>query len=348
MNSVPERPKPRIIVCNLGTRGAGPKLTFQIAEHLDRLKISQKVIVSSKNDQIHNFASNLYHNTILVDIENKLHLFSIHKYLKFKRIIGSLNLTDRDHLIFIMPHPWDRYIKSKASIYRVIHDSQRHPGDSWWPTTVSLKGRIKSGDHLICLSEHVAESIKILGYYSNRVHHPDFVFEKMKHSEKILNQVVFIGRQRKYKGAALLAEAWPLVLRRVPSAKLLICGQGRIPRKLARESHTEIHNRWLSENEISEFLDASTVAVFPYIEASQSGLIGPAWNSGCRIVVTPVGGLIEQANRVHGFIAEAITPIALADQIVKALTSPSNYKSQSKSEAHGPDLLTFISKLATS
>lgn len=348
MNSSIKHSAPRIIICNLGTRGAGPKLTYQVAEYLDRIKLPYKVIVSTSNDQIHNFAQNFQDHIVLVDIGSKLQLLSIRKYLKFRRSLQSLTLTHEDRMIYIMPHPWDRFIRISARIYRVIHDSKRHPGDSWWPTTSSLQWRIKSGDYLICLSEYVYTSIRKLGFDSVKVLHPDFIFEKEKHAKKTSNQVVFVGRQRKYKGANLLLESWPLVLEMVPSARLLIAGQGRIPRKLKLFEGVEVHNRWLSEVEISKFLETSTVAVFPYVEASQSGLIGPAWKAGCHVVVTPVGGLIEQANRYQGFVADALTAQALADKIVEALTSPNSCRMHPKAEAEEPNLLEFIGKLLIS
>lgn len=334
-----------LVICNLGSRGAGPKLTFHVSKALDNLGIPQKILIPQNSDQLDNFLNYHFNHLIVIDITSKLDLISLQKLLKFKKTIESLKLDDLDCLVFIMPHPWDRYIKSNAQIYRIIHDAQRHPGDSWWPRTFSLRARIRSGDKLITLSDHVAETVKKLGHESIIARHPDFVFDQPRSFRKVFNQVVFIGRQKKYKGGELLAEAWPLVLRKIPTATLLVAGEGKIPKSLHQAGNTKVQNEWLSESDVSALLGSSQVAVFPYIEASQSGLIGTAAKLGCRIVVTPVGGLIEQASQVGGHIADSLEPKALAEQILNALTSPRI--SINPSEFRNPDLTEVLGRISS-
>jgi glycosyltransferase involved in cell wall biosynthesis len=75
-------------------------------------------------------------------------------------------------------------------------------------------------------------------------------------------------------------------------------------------------NRWLSHEELAQILSDHDVAVAPYVEASQSGVIAAAFGAGLPVIATPVGGLVEQVvDGVTGLICGAVTPGAIADSI---------------------------------
>ena len=58
----------------------------------------------------------------------------------------------------------------------------------------------------------------------------------------------------------------------------------------------------------------------PYIEASQSGVIAIAHSLSTPVVVTPVGGLIDQISvGKNGLIARDTSPESLAESIDQAL-----------------------------
>jgi glycosyltransferase involved in cell wall biosynthesis len=65
---------------------------------------------------------------------------------------------------------------------------------------------------------------------------------------------------------------------------------------------------------------SSKLVVLPYIEASQSGVIAIAHSLSTPVVVTPVGGLIDQISvGKNGLIARNIAPESLAEAIEEAL-----------------------------
>jgi glycosyltransferase involved in cell wall biosynthesis len=245
-----------------------------------------------------------------------------------------------------MPHPWDFHFAPRGNSFRVIHDATKHPGDGIWPTNTALKKRILRGDELICLSESVSSKVERLGVSVHRCKHPTFLFGEKEAVFRDPNSVLFIGRQRKYKGGDLLANSWPRVLEKLPSAKLIVAGEGLVNQTFFKLKNVKILNYWLSEYEISELLQSSSVAVFPYIEASQSGLIASADLYGTKIVSTAVGGLIEQTIFFGGTLVEELNPDTLADKIVESLTSQKNIAVNETRSSSDMDLYNFVCSLA--
>jgi len=184
----------------------------------------------------------------------------------------------------------------RKEVSRVIHDLKIHPGD---PThqVVPLKIQILLSTNLMTLSKYVAENlilvttkpIKILGMYFPK---------KLPNLEPRVDlQVIFFGRLSKYKGADLLMETLNGVSRKL---KVVIAGQGDIPKDLAARADVLV-NRFLTEEELACFLSESDLAVFPYIEGSQSGAMALAATYGCKIVGTNVGGIAEFGINLEGF-----------------------------------------------
>ena len=129
--------------------------------------------------------------------------------------------------------------------------------------------------------------------------------------------VLFVGRIRKYKGLDLLAKSWPLVSD--PKKSLTVAGKGADTSRL-QQVGANIVDKWLSNSEIEDLIRNSKLVVLPYIEASQSGVIALAHSLSTPVVVTPVGGLIDQISvGKNGLIARTISPKSLAESIDEAL-----------------------------
>jgi glycosyltransferase involved in cell wall biosynthesis len=108
---------------------------------------------------------------------------------------------------------------------------------------------------------------------------------------------------------------------------LTIAGEGHVvSRDISRIQHLD---RWLSDSEVLSLITNSDVVVLPYLEASQSGIIPVALSSNRPIVITPVGGLIEQIeDGINGVVSKGITPQALAAALNKATTQEFFFKSE--------------------
>ena len=224
-------------------------------------------------------------------------------FIKFVSICFRISKSKSKTVnVFLMPSPQDAILhrilrlKGEKSIF-FIHDSTPHPGELW-PRKKSIDWRINKADGLVFLSEHVRRQAgkKISKNNSVVLAHPPFKslttlsenVEPVKNSSKALPTMLFIGRIRKYKGIIQLVDFKELIQDRF---HLVIAGQGHLPSGL---KDFEIHNYWLSESEMSRFLANADVVIFPYVEASQSGVIPAAIQLNKVIIVSRIDGLVEQ------------------------------------------------------
>lgn len=242
-----------------------------------------------------------------------------------------------ERLVILMPHPWDMTLTNSAraagfEVLQIIHDARRHPGDVW-PTTREVRQRVEAAHITLCLSRSVARELRPYAHELRVAPHPAILMDHQGRRHRIQNasgrQVVFVGRLRTYKGIDLLLRAWPLVS--TPNANLLIAGHGRLGMSKLPPAVT-VRNEWLSDTQIESIIKSADVIVCPYTEASQSGIIPLAHASGIPVVVTPVGGLIEQivADR-DGVVAADCTPQHVAAAIDRALNRIWNIRPHSAS-----------------
>jgi glycosyltransferase involved in cell wall biosynthesis len=155
--------------------------------------------------------------------------------------------------------------------------------------------------------------------------------------------MLFIGRIRKYKGVIQLASFKELIQDKF---HLVIAGEGSLPRGL---KDVEVHNYWLSETDMSRFLADADVVIFPYLEASQSGIIPVAMQLNKVIIISRIEGLDEQVEnypRVFSFtigdresFKEALTNAEIC------LLGIQNSTNQSESNAGPSDFSKFYRDL---
>lgn len=313
----------RILLVQWGRVGAGPKLAHLLAIELENLGADIYLSISSASEYRTLTLQRFGRNVLELIVRNSFSLLSPRRILRARRsFLKFVSKIDPNLIVFVMPHPWDIFIKGKSPRVRIIHDGTRHPGDSVWPTTKALSRRFSSGDQVIVLSETVG---KIVAKRNSNVFassHPIFSFGGERDRSQKVNDVLVIGRQRKYKGTKRLLEIWPLVLKEFPTATLIVAGEGRISKKLQKLPNIEIVNKWLSEEEIGLYLSTSKCVLFPYIEASQSGLLPAARSLGGQVVVTPVGGLSEQVAKFGGRVSKDMEAESIAAEICDALSNP--------------------------
>ncbi len=132
--------------------------------------------------------------------------------------------------------------------------------------------------------------------------HPTFPFDNQSQnrlpplSEKY---ILLIGRIKKYKGFELFINSW--AQSNIGSEiELVVAGQGKLKRRLlnrkmlTRNANFNFINRWLSDSEVRHLIENSSLVVFPYTEASQSGMIPTVKKYEKPLYITNTKGLIEQ------------------------------------------------------
>jgi glycosyltransferase involved in cell wall biosynthesis/GT2 family glycosyltransferase len=235
----------------------------------------------------------------------------------------------------------------KTKLLVVAHDAAPHPGEGkpflWW----MIHWVYNRADVLVALSDHVAQQLSER-YPKARIEvvpHPPFSFGSSQNTSPSVpvtavtcdiemsspdacsvpearssRSALFLGRILPYKGLPLLAQAWRLVLQTIPDAVLNVCGEGSIEPSLLADLDAlgvRVQNHWLSHEDIRTAFDSCDVVIAPYVEASQSGVVASARSFGKPVIVTNVGGLVEQVNhQIDGLICDP-TPRALADAIVR-------------------------------
>jgi glycosyltransferase involved in cell wall biosynthesis len=140
-----------------------------------------------------------------------------------------------------------------------------------------------------------------------------------------------IARLSDVKGISVLIKAMPNVLKEIPSANLMIVGQGPeedFLKKLTQEMSLTAHVRF--ENAISqtpELLPAFDVFVMPSLMEGLGLSVMEAQACGIPVVASRVGGLVDLIEEgVSGFLVESNDPTALANRIIEMLRNPDQAK----------------------
>ncbi len=144
-------------------------------------------------------------------------------------------------------------------------------------------------------------------------------------------RLLFWGRVERQKGADLLIEALPHIVRQFPGARLLIAGQETtesgqdrpladfVRRRLAELnlSHRVEFLGFLSKEEIKQQVTAADLCVFPSRYETACYSVLEAQSYGACVVTTRVGGLKEyQSHRETAWLVEPDDPAALAAAII--------------------------------
>lgn len=109
---------------------------------------------------------------------------------------------------------------------------------------------------------------------------------------------LYFGRIDGYKGLHVLAKAYEELSRKYGNVSLTVAGSGDFSEY--RDEYEELPNctvvnRYLNDEDISYYFNMpNVVLVLPYIDATQSGVIGMAFNYRTPVIVSDTGGLKEQ------------------------------------------------------
>lgn len=142
-------------------------------------------------------------------------------------------------------------------------------------------------------------------------------------NDKVL---LFFGYVRKYKGLDILISALPETLKRIPELKLLIVGEfyddvssymNQIE-KLGLKDNIILVNKFVPNEEVGKYFNASDVLVLPYRSATQSAVLNVSYSFGKPVIATNVGGLGEFIkDNYTGIIVETGSPEAMSKGITR-------------------------------
>jgi glycosyltransferase involved in cell wall biosynthesis len=136
-----------------------------------------------------------------------------------------------------------------------------------------------------------------------------------------------IARLSDVKGIDVLIKAMPFVLKEIPSANLMIAGQGpqeAYLRKLTQELSLTAHVHFKSTiDQTAELLGAFDVFVMPSLMEGLGLSVIEAQACGIPVVASRVGGLVDLIeDGKTGFLVESNNPAVLANRIIGFLCNP--------------------------
>lgn len=331
--------KPNILIWQWGRRGGGPRYTFELARALIEKNEMTVHLSLSRQSEIFGEFQTLNAPGLAVDtyrgltsfLFNTLRLPFIRR--RFWRYVKAQNI---DLIVGTMSHVWDVPIllgrRSKVPYLMVLHDALPHRGDDVPLRDALLKREIEEADGVVALTEHVRTILcNEYGYPVDRAWvAPHGVFPygapAATKPEGSKLRLLFFGRIMPYKGLDLLLDAYTTLRKEQCPVELVIRGSGDLApyaAQLAGLDDVTIDRRWIAENEIGPIFQEADIVVLPYHAASQSGVIATAYAVGVPVVVTPVGGLVEQVKHEQtGLIATAPTAAAIADAIRRMVHEP--------------------------
>lgn len=336
----------RVCLLHLGRTAAGPLLTLQLARAL-RDEGHYVGVVYSANAEIAGELSASGDSSLPVEtftgpVSAAFGLVRLPAVRR--RIARYLDEFSFDVVIVTMEQVWQPFVSSVLAsgarrVILAVHDATNHPGEDSWISRSLRRAERRHADAALTFSRHVADSlIETQQFRAEQVIstvHPAFATDARYAArdlpEREVPVVGFFGRMSKYKGLQLAVDAVEEVRRRGRRIRLKVAG-ANVPHDIEGIEHEDnlIDSRWIPQDEVEATLDAFDIALLSYTEASQSGVLGYAMALGLPSVVTPVGGLVEQAQESGAaLVASEVSASALADCIEELLSNPELYRSVS-------------------
>lgn len=196
---------------------------------------------------------------------------------------------------------------------------------------LKIFGRLVNNlDCVSAVSNYVAERAR-LRFTSNILTIPNFVNHKTimayKQNTKLAGfsaDILFVGRLCRQKGIYLLLEAFKILRKVIPEAKLAIVGKEDPYCRFQIDDRSILHRKSLGKDELSSLYMNSKIVVVPSIWAEPQPMVAlEAMAFGKPLVVTAVGGLKEMVvDRKTGFVVKP-SPKGLADALICLLSNPS-------------------------
>lgn len=132
---------------------------------------------------------------------------------------------------------------------------------------------------------------------------------------------LLLGLLRRYKGLALLADAWPDVLRQQPDARLLVVGSTHDEPpgidRLRTTAGVDVREGFVPEEDLDAWAAAADVLLLPYHHGVHSGVLHRALAAGTPTIVSPP--LAEEALRTGAGIVVPLDPRRWATAVADAL-----------------------------
>ncbi|KAF2509241.1 glycosyltransferase family 4 protein [Flavobacterium zhairuonense] len=202
------------------------------------------------------------------------------------------------------------FIKSmnyKLRIYYTVHDLKQHESKpknfikkavNYLLVERRSKFLIKNIDHLVtCSKDQYKELINT--YKQKKVYYhnfPSLVTTSIINGKKLVpelkninNYILFFGRIELYKGIDILYDEY-CKNNLLSTRSLVIAGSGGVyfKRDENKENNITFINRYIDDEELNDLFNGAHSVIYPYISATQSGVLSLAYHFNKPVIVSNV------------------------------------------------------------
>lgn len=343
----------KILVNYLGVDGSGPVFTLEMVKGLSENGYEIYAILSDNIENKLEWEKAIFIKDILFVPTHKSKAELLANWIRYQFVYG-LTAKKRfenekfDAVLRTFPHPMlnatERFLKIKKNI-TICHDPTPHSGE-----VLLAKIRnyliMKDADVVLVLTKkfipYVTQRYRIDAKNIYYMPHGKMSQYKVKQQlDSLINfhsdcyYFVFFGRIEDYKGLKVLGEAFAKLEHNYDNVELVVAGNGdfsRYKEQYENIQHLSLFNRYISNEEVGTFFDSnSVIAVVPYIDATQSGVIPIALEYGNPIIASNTGGLVEQLDNGNvGVLVDAGSSESLYRAMEKLIVNREEFIKQSK------------------
>lgn len=331
-----------LIECFIPTE-SGPVFTYGMAKGLIDNDIEVFAIISDDADNIKDWKRlldecHLYCVSSNIDMRNHL-LASLTQLYLIKKRFKNIKF---DYYIDTFPSVRLRYLKHaidyKISI-AIDHDVKPHSSVDGCAAS-RVRELISEFQSIIVLSKsfigmaqnkYDGEKKEILYMRHGAMEYPAYQGNNIENNNKI--NFMYFGRIDGYKGLHVLAEAYRELSSQYKDISLTVAGGGDFSEYVEDYKNLEnctVLNKYITDEEIAYLFSVpKTVVVLPYLDATQSGVIGMAFHYKTPVIVSDTGGLREQLfDGEVGLFVEPGNSIDLKQKMETFLINEHLYKEQ--------------------
>lgn len=145
-------------------------------------------------------------------------------------------------------------------------------------------------------------------------------------------KVIYVGRVAKEKDLDVLPEVWKKVQAEIPSAVLVIVGDGPYMSELKSQlkNYHVVFTGFMKGEPLYSAFASSDVFVFPSTTDTFGNVVIEALASGCPAIVSDIGGPKDIVRHgVTGYVTEGKNPESIADALIEILTDDGKRKKMS-------------------
>ncbi|MER2227475.1 MAG: glycosyltransferase [Carnobacterium sp.] len=305
-----------LLINYTGSKGGGALYALEMTRAFINQNISCVAIVASHNESLEEWKQLPLKKLVIIDTyQSNKALLKKSIFWKKNRTYIKEQLSEYNVAAVFVPMItfWSNRINNlypKAKKNLVLHDPTPHSGEFYYyiQNLFGQQKLIKKADTVIVLSSNFIPIVEkeydkkghVLylpmgdyDYYDNDIEGQ----EEIVYGDHSVN-FIFFGRISKYKGLGELGKAYEEVTQITNDVSLTVAGSGdfsNYEQMYAALPNITVVNRWIDNAEVKSFFKGKNlIAVLPYRDATQSGVIQVCKSFGIPIIASNTGGLKEQ------------------------------------------------------